>query len=71
MSKLPPRKRPHKEAKLDRVRRAWGGNGNLQTANLLLQEGLNIIGLPKTIDNDIYGTDVHLRLPHHGGHCHR
>ena len=24
----------------------------------LMQEGLNIIGLPKTIDNDIYGTDV-------------
>ena len=22
------------------------------------QEGLNIIGLPKTIDNDIFGTDV-------------
>ena len=29
-----------------------------KTANLLSQEGLNIIGLPKTIDNDIYGTDV-------------
>ncbi len=22
------------------------------------EEGLNVIGLPKTIDNDIYGTDV-------------
>ena len=29
-----------------------------KTANLLSQEGLNIIGLPKTIDNDIFGTDV-------------
>ena len=35
-----------------------GGNGTHKTANLLSQEGLNIIGLPKTIDNDIYGTDV-------------
>ncbi len=35
-----------------------GGNGTHKTANLLAQEGLNVIGLPKTIDNDIYGTDV-------------
>lgn len=35
-----------------------GGNGTHKTANLLSEEGLNIIGLPKTIDNDIYGTDV-------------
>ncbi len=34
-----------------------GGNGTHKTANLLSKEGLNIIGLPKTIDNDIYGTD--------------
>ncbi|HSK69541.1 MAG TPA: ATP-dependent 6-phosphofructokinase [Candidatus Limnocylindria bacterium] len=34
-----------------------GGNGTHKTANLLRQEGLNVIGLPKTIDNDIYGTD--------------
>ena len=34
-----------------------GGNGTHKTANMLSQEGLNIIGLPKTIDNDIYGTD--------------
>ena len=34
-----------------------GGNGTHKTANLLSQEGLNIIGLPKTIDNDIFGTD--------------
>lgn len=34
-----------------------GGNGTHKTANLLSQEGLNIIGLPKTIDNDLYGTD--------------
>lgn len=35
-----------------------GGNGTHKTANLLSEEGLNIIGLPKTIDNDIWGTDV-------------
>jgi 6-phosphofructokinase len=35
-----------------------GGNGTQKTANLLREEGLNIIHLPKTIDNDIYGTDL-------------
>lgn len=35
-----------------------GGNGTHKTANLLSQEGLNIVTLPKTIDNDIWGTDM-------------
>ena len=35
-----------------------GGNGTQKTANLLREEGLNIIHLPKTIDNDIWGTDM-------------
>lgn len=35
-----------------------GGNGTHKTANLLSEEGLNVIGLPKTIDNDIWGTEV-------------
>jgi len=35
-----------------------GGNGTHKTANLLAEEGLNVIGLPKTIDNDIWDTDV-------------
>ncbi|MCX7710449.1 MAG: 6-phosphofructokinase [Clostridia bacterium] len=35
-----------------------GGNGSHKTANLLKDEGLNVVGLPKTIDNDIFGTDV-------------
>lgn len=35
-----------------------GGNGSQKTANLLSEEGLNIIHLPKTIDNDIFGTDM-------------
>ena len=35
-----------------------GGNGTQKTANLLREEGLNVIHLPKTIDNDIFGTDM-------------
>lgn len=35
-----------------------GGNGTHKTANLLSKEGLNIVTLPKTIDNDIWGTDM-------------
>jgi 6-phosphofructokinase 1 len=35
-----------------------GGNGTHKTAQLLSSEGLNVVGLPKTIDNDIWGTDV-------------
>ena len=35
-----------------------GGNGTHKTANLLRQEGLNIVTLPKTIDNDLWGTDM-------------
>lgn len=35
-----------------------GGNGTMKTAYKLTKEGLNVIGLPKTIDNDVYGTDV-------------
>jgi ATP-dependent phosphofructokinase / diphosphate-dependent phosphofructokinase len=35
-----------------------GGNGTIKTANLLAQSGLNIIGIPKTIDNDVWGTDL-------------
>lgn len=35
-----------------------GGNGTQKTANLLREEGLNVIHLPKTIDNDIWGTDI-------------
>lgn len=35
-----------------------GGNGTHKTANLLSEEGLNVVTLPKTIDNDIWGTDI-------------
>jgi 6-phosphofructokinase 1 len=34
-----------------------GGNGTIKTAHLLAQEGLNVVGIPKTIDNDVWGTD--------------
>ena len=35
-----------------------GGDGTHSAAGILQEHGLNIIGLPKTIDNDIWGTDV-------------
>ena len=35
-----------------------GGNGTHKTANLLRKEGLNVVTLPKTIDNDLWGTDM-------------
>lgn len=34
-----------------------GGNGTMKTAKKLSDIGLNIIGIPKTIDNDVWGTD--------------
>ena len=57
IDKVAAMKKTYKDAKLDCLL-CLGGNGTHKTANLLSQEGLNIIGLPKTIDNDIYGTDV-------------
>ena len=35
-----------------------GGNGTQKTAALLSAMGLNVIGVPKTIDNDVWGTDI-------------
>lgn len=35
-----------------------GGNGTMKTAYRLQKEGLNIVALPKTIDNDVWGTDL-------------
>ncbi len=57
IDKVAAMKKTYKEAKLDCLL-CLGGNGTHKTANLLSEEGLNVIGLPKTIDNDIYGTDV-------------
>ena len=50
-------KKHYEELELDALI-CIGGNGTQKTAELLSKEGLNIIGVPKTIDNDIWGTDV-------------
>ncbi len=50
-------KENYKRMKLDCLV-VLGGNGTHKTANLLSQEGLNVVSLPKTIDNDIWGTDM-------------
>ncbi|HPR30915.1 MAG TPA: ATP-dependent 6-phosphofructokinase [Prolixibacteraceae bacterium] len=35
-----------------------GGNGTMRTAAKLADLGLNVVGIPKTIDNDVWGTDI-------------
>lgn len=50
-------KQTYKDLELDCIV-CLGGNGTMKTANKLAKEGLNVIGLPKTIDNDVWGTDV-------------
>jgi len=35
-----------------------GGNGTQKTASMLSELGMNIIGVPKTIDNDVWGTET-------------
>ena len=58
VDKVAAMKKTYKNLKLDCLV-TLGGNGTHKTANLLSEEGLNVIGLPKTIDNDIYwDTDV-------------
>lgn len=57
VDKVKAMKNTYKKQKLDCLL-TLGGNGTHKTANLLSSEGLNIIGLPKTIDNDIWGTSV-------------
>ncbi|MDE7120624.1 MAG: 6-phosphofructokinase [Oscillospiraceae bacterium] len=47
----------YKKQKLDCLL-TLGGNGTHKTSKLLADQGLHVIGLPKTIDNDLYGTDV-------------
>lgn len=37
-----------------------GGDGSLRSAHRLAEEGMPVIGVPKTIDNDIPGTDTTL-----------
>lgn len=55
--KVPAMIETYKKNKLDALV-VLGGNGSQKTAYRLSQEGLNVVGLPKTIDNDIWGTDV-------------
>ena len=50
---------------------AIGGDGSLKIASGLAKKGIPIIGVPKTIDNDLAATVRHLRLRHRGGHRHR
>ena len=35
-----------------------GGDGTMSGAADLIQRGLNVVGVPKTIDNDLWGTEV-------------
>lgn len=57
------------EAALEAFRKAWqelgldaivciGGNGTQKTTAVVSELGFNAIGIPKTIDNDIFGTDI-------------
>ncbi len=57
IDKVAEMKRHYAEMKLDCLA-ILGGNGTHKTAHLLSEEGLNVVTLPKTIDNDIWGTDV-------------
>lgn len=57
VEKVPAMIKTYKQLKLDCLF-MLGGNGSTKTANRLRQEGLNVIALPKTIDNDTWGTEM-------------
>lgn len=57
VEKVPAMKETYRELELDCLF-MLGGNGSTKTANRLSREGLNVIALPKTIDNDTWGTDL-------------
>ena len=57
LDKVEAMKHTYKKLKLECLV-VLGGNGSQKTANLLSKEGLNVVGLPKTIDNDLWGTDM-------------
>lgn len=57
LDKVEAMKQNYYKLKLD-VLVVLGGNGTHKTANLLREEGLNVVTLPKTIDNDLWGTDM-------------
>ena len=50
-------KKSYKELGLDCLV-CIGGNGTQKTPWALSKLGLNVIGIPKTIDNDVFGTDI-------------
>ncbi|HQI50327.1 MAG TPA: ATP-dependent 6-phosphofructokinase, partial [bacterium] len=35
-----------------------GGDGSMSISRKLVEKGVPVVGVPKTIDNDLYGTDV-------------
>jgi len=49
--------RNYKALDLDAVI-AIGGDGTMHICNKLMQMGINVVGVPKTIDNDLDATDV-------------
>ncbi len=57
INKVEAMKKNYRKLKLDCLVMG-GGNGSTKTANRLHEEGLNVIALPKTIDNDTWGTDM-------------
>lgn len=57
VEKVPAMKQTYHKLQLDCLF-MLGGNGSTKTANRLSEEGLNVIALPKTIDNDTWGTDI-------------
>ena len=62
VNKVEAMKRNYRKLKLDCLF-MLGGNGSTKTANRLREEGLNVIALPKTIDNDTWGTDMTFGFP--------
>ena len=67
-SRVPPFDEPHTAADIEGIRREMagygldgllliGGNGTQTVSSILSDGGIPVIGLPKTIDNDLAGTD--------------
>ena len=57
VDKVAAMKKNYRAAKLDCLL-CLGGNGTHKTANLLSMNGVNVVTLPKTIDNDLWGTEM-------------
>lgn len=56
-SKLEAMLQTYKDMRLDALV-VLGGNGSQKTADLLRQNGCNVVSCPKTIDNDLAGTEM-------------